>query len=277
MKALGLHIQLGHPPGIPCILPEKAFNDNFTIIGDHDLHNVTLDFCNCTTAQSHATQLLRFGLYPATVDDPRTATLFRVLERFHLLSFKSKVSAFEFYQSLVWETDNTASYLVKVSHFDYRMSKWLNKESRIVTLSSCRWFVNGGTLSCSREVAMVMIPLELRPPNQANLPLSALHALSLGVIFLNNGNWFLIISSEYSSSLLCLQTDSMNNRWLYRLFLGIDGNFWLKRKAVSNDEDNPSLGPGWSYFIERKAFQDHLEHAATPMEVGRQLPINSCY
>jgi hypothetical protein len=49
---------------------------------------------------SKTTQLLRARLFPSTVVDPKTAATFRVLETFQLLSFTSKVSAFEYYRSL---------------------------------------------------------------------------------------------------------------------------------------------------------------------------------
>ena len=46
--------------------------------------------------------------------------------------------------------------------------------------------------------------------------------------------------------------------WLYALFLGIDANFRLKRKKVSSDERDPSLGGGWAFFVEEKAYKEHL-------------------
>jgi len=114
LKALGLRVQLGHPVGEACILPVPAFNNDFVVIDDHGLHDVGVDFCGCTKIKPHTTQLLRCGWYPATVGDPKTAASFRLLERFHLLTCKSKALAFEFYHSLVRETDNISTYNVKV-------------------------------------------------------------------------------------------------------------------------------------------------------------------
>lgn len=49
--------------------------------------------------------------------------------------------------------------------------------------------------------------------------------------------------------------------WLYALFLAIDANFRLKRKKVSSEERDPSLGGGWSFFVEETAYKEHLaEH-----------------
>jgi hypothetical protein len=70
------------------------------------IHKVALDFCGCGTMQTHIKQLLCARLFPATVTDPKTAATFCVLEQFHVLSFESKASAFEFYQGLARLSDN---------------------------------------------------------------------------------------------------------------------------------------------------------------------------
>ncbi|KAG1792555.1 hypothetical protein EV424DRAFT_1475756 [Suillus variegatus] len=107
LKALGLRIQLGHPPGQTCPNPRRAFNDDFVVMDSHGIHEVFLDFCDCADAIAHVQQLLRVSWFPSTTADPKTAATFRLLEEFHLLSFESKVSAYEFYNALVRRTDNT--------------------------------------------------------------------------------------------------------------------------------------------------------------------------
>lgn len=107
LKTLGLHVQLGHKASERCVLPIKAFNDDFVLIDVGGIHSLSLDFCGCENAQSHMKQLLRVGWFPSTTSDPRTAATFRVLRQYHILSFESKVSAYQFYHSLVRQTDNT--------------------------------------------------------------------------------------------------------------------------------------------------------------------------
>ncbi|OAX30619.1 hypothetical protein K503DRAFT_728235, partial [Rhizopogon vinicolor AM-OR11-026] len=107
LKTLGLRVQLGHKANERCLLPVKAFNDDFVLIDIGGIHSLSLDFCGCENAQSHMKQLLRVGWFPSTTSDPRTAATFRVLRQYHILSFESKVSAYEFYHSLVRQTDNT--------------------------------------------------------------------------------------------------------------------------------------------------------------------------
>ncbi len=108
LKSLGLRHQLGHLDGV-CRLPQPAFNDDFVVIDIDGIHEVAIDYCGCQQSLAKVVQLLRARLFPSTVFDPKTAATFRVLETFQMLSFTSKVSAFEFYQALARRTDNTGT------------------------------------------------------------------------------------------------------------------------------------------------------------------------
>ncbi|KIJ10048.1 hypothetical protein PAXINDRAFT_62764, partial [Paxillus involutus ATCC 200175] len=79
----------------------------FVVVDTHDVHVLSLNFCNCEKSQGYIQQLLRISWYPATSSRPRTAATFRVLEHFHLLSLESKVSAYEYYNTLARLVDNT--------------------------------------------------------------------------------------------------------------------------------------------------------------------------
>ncbi|KIK34020.1 hypothetical protein CY34DRAFT_26941 [Suillus luteus UH-Slu-Lm8-n1] len=116
LKKLGLRIQLGHAIREICILPHKSFNDNFVLIDTNRIHEIAVDFCACETSQTHTTQLLRMGWFPSTTLDPRTAVMFRLLHHYHILSFESKASAYEFCHSLVRITDNVG--LIKKDHYE---------------------------------------------------------------------------------------------------------------------------------------------------------------
>ncbi|KIK35562.1 hypothetical protein CY34DRAFT_16941 [Suillus luteus UH-Slu-Lm8-n1] len=45
LKTLGLQVQLGHPIGQTCILPQPAFNNDFVLIDTNGIHELGLDFC----------------------------------------------------------------------------------------------------------------------------------------------------------------------------------------------------------------------------------------
>lgn len=108
MKELGLRIQLGHWHGATrrCSVPTQAIADDFVIIDVHGIHKVGLDYCGCGQGGHPTVQLLRARLWAATTTNPKTAATFSVLRKHHLMSFESKCSTLEFYQSLARDTDN---------------------------------------------------------------------------------------------------------------------------------------------------------------------------
>ena len=118
LKELGLRIQLGHPIGEKCLNPERAADDDFTVINAHGIQSVRIDFCGCgKSSQDHVIQLLRARLFPATIKYPKTAATFDCLETFEKLSYVSKISAFEFYQTASRLTDDTGTKTPKASLF----------------------------------------------------------------------------------------------------------------------------------------------------------------
>jgi len=121
LKSLGLRIRLGHLNGI-CSLPQPAFNDDFVVIHTNGIHEVAIDYCGCQQSIPKTIQLLRARLFPSTVIDPKTAATFKVLDTFQMLSFTSKVSAYEFYQALARRTDNTGTSTPSVRFHVRRMS-----------------------------------------------------------------------------------------------------------------------------------------------------------
>jgi hypothetical protein len=110
LRELGLRKQLNHPPGERCLNPIRCAEDGFWVIDTSGLHNIAVDFCGCgKDDQRYTIQLLRSRLYPATVTQPHSAATFEVLKFFELLSYESKCSAFEIYQTLSRLTDNTGT------------------------------------------------------------------------------------------------------------------------------------------------------------------------
>lgn len=149
LKTLGLRIQLGHKGSEQCLLPNKAFNDDLTLIDIGGIHPLALDFCGCEKAQSHVKQLLRAGWFPSTTSDPRTAAMFRVLRQYHVLSFESKASAYEFYHSLARQTDNTGLLKPKVRFLvECVVSQLIRYFCRTDMNLLCVWYGSGDIWRC---------------------------------------------------------------------------------------------------------------------------------
>ena len=56
------------------------------------------------------------------------------------------------------------------------------------------------------------------------------------------------------------------------MFIAIDANFRLKRRAVSNETRDPALGSGWGYFVEDSDYRAHLREYVDQDEV-RSTPF----
>lgn len=95
--------------------PVSCADDDFVVLDLTGIHEVGVNFCHCTKADDPTKQLLRAKWFPATVKEPKTAATFACLEFFHLLTFESKASVFEFHNTLSRLTDNARAKNVPVS------------------------------------------------------------------------------------------------------------------------------------------------------------------
>ncbi|KAJ7037089.1 hypothetical protein C8F04DRAFT_1180815 [Mycena alexandri] len=235
LKDLGLRIQLGHwdPADPRCAAPDSAAGEAFVIVDSDGVHEVALDFCGCGPGGAKSRQLLRAGLYAATGVNPRTAATFGLLRRFHLLSLESKISAYEFYNSLARGTNNTGiEPLAKVGdnhsyrgHWSLRPAQdryheFLRMTRQWRSLQMLKRAGRGhdptGPMGTAPGECALLCPACPQPGK--NLP----------------ENW---------------ENAPDSVKFIYALFLAMDANFRLKRKDVSSEEADPGLGSGWSFFL----------------------------
>ncbi|KAJ7434249.1 hypothetical protein B0H11DRAFT_2258549 [Mycena galericulata] len=228
LKELGLRIQLGHwhDRDRRCPAPRPASGDDFVIVDSHGVHKVGLDFCGCSSQGSglETVQLLRAQLFPATTSNPRTAATFTGLHRFHLLSFESKCSAYEYYHSLVRESDNTGLKAVRDRYHEFlRMTReW--RHLQMLTRSG-RGHDPAGVANTKDGECALLCPACPQPGK--NLP----------------EGW---------------ETFPEEKQFLFALFLAMDANFRLKRKDVSSEEKDPGLGKGWSFYCDVQKYMEHV-------------------
>lgn len=121
LRDIGLRVQLGesHQPGTYCTFGRDIHKD-FVVLHTNGVHFVNVDFCGCSPTPGHPKldvyqQLLRADFYPATVLEPQTCATFEVMKLFHLLSLEGKVSAYHFYKTLHYRTENSGIEYVPVS------------------------------------------------------------------------------------------------------------------------------------------------------------------
>ncbi|KAJ7222855.1 hypothetical protein B0H12DRAFT_1241055, partial [Mycena haematopus] len=201
-----------------------AVDDDFVVIDIHQIHEVGVDFCGCETAQPRDVQLLRARWYPATGKSPRTAATFSVLRRYHLTTLESKCSVSEFYNSLSRGTDNTGTARVRDRYDELiRMTRqWRHLQ---MLKRTGRGHDPSGVEATKAGECAVLCPACPQPGK--NLP----------------PNW---------------QDAPEEKRFLYALFLAMDANFRMRRKKVSSEEADPSLGDGWSFFVKLAPYYEYL-------------------
>ena len=107
LKAAGLFMQLGHGSA-ECLMP-TAGPVIFTVIHVNSLHNVNVTFCGCSKSLGIPRwhQLMCIGWFPSTTTYPETCATFQTLWQCQLLTLCSKLSTFQFYDTLSHLTDGT--------------------------------------------------------------------------------------------------------------------------------------------------------------------------
>lgn len=235
------------------------------MIDVNGIHEIGLDFCECETAQIRYKQLLRARWYPATTTDPQTAATFSVLRLYHLLSFESKVSAYEFYHSLARCSDNTGLMAIRVHKisvylwfflkclFQDRYAPFMCMVHEWRHLRQLQQAGRGhdpsGVIATQAGKLAVICPACSQPGR--NLPEGWESAEP-------NLKWAAQIMQWNISERL-----TVYSRWRYALFIAIDTNFCLKRKAVSSDWVDPGLNTGWAYFVDEREYKSYLNDRVT--------------
>ncbi|KAL0568608.1 hypothetical protein V5O48_013381 [Marasmius crinis-equi] len=230
LASLGLIIQLAHPVGECCGLPEP-FRSGFTVVDLFGIQDVNINSCLCQredVAGNRLQQLLRFRLYPATVQTPGTAFSFRLLNLFHTMTLQGRVTLYDFYRSIEKRTDGTGTIRVK-DRYDvfvrvarqWRYLKQLRRGGIGNVLGQDLQNIEPGSLA----IRCIACP---RP--NVNLPDSWREAAK---------EW----------------------KFLYQKFIAVDACFRLKRRTVSSEQKDPGLYTGLAYFVPQAVYQEFARRA----------------
>lgn len=102
---------------------ERCHSDTvrtMTIVHEHGISEMKVRFCICppdgeTSAVPEPVQLLRFGLFPGSWKQPRTAFTINGLRDYHLLSLQCQITGIDFARYLQRSTNNVEPDEVTVS------------------------------------------------------------------------------------------------------------------------------------------------------------------
>ncbi|KAF8196616.1 hypothetical protein K438DRAFT_1585485 [Mycena galopus ATCC 62051] len=238
LHQLGLRVQLGHPNNQPCPFAHPG-REKFVVIALNGFHHVAVDFCQCRLSSSthRWEQLLAYGWFPATPDNPQSAITVSALRLFHAVSLHGKTTVYHFFNALAKITDNTGSRAFK-SRYQLvlrTVRQWRNLRALK------RGGMGNNPDRCASETRAGELAVDCLacPKAGVNLPTG----------------W---------------EQTPLEKRFLYTLFLAIDACFRLKRKKVSSWAADPSIQDGWAYFVPSVEYHEFVK------TLGDQKEMSTC-
>ncbi|KAL1713357.1 hypothetical protein EV715DRAFT_211820 [Schizophyllum commune] len=234
LKALGLRVNLNHPPDEFCMLAHAADKD-FTVIHDNGIHNVAVDFCHCAQGHniSHRQQLMRNGWWPATPTSPQTCATETCLRQFDKINALSKVAVYEYCRALQKLSDSGD---IKVPDKRRAFMNIVRQRRHIQLLKrGGRAHANDGVQTTQYGQLALRCPACPQPGR--NLP----------------SDWELASAAD---------------SFLYRLYLAQDANFRLQNTTASSEARDPPLGDGWAYFVPRGPYLDYIKRFVDEVDIS---------
>ena len=148
LKDIGLLVQLGHNGG-PCLSPGRR-NTKFVVCDVNGFHEVDVCFCSCRRSEEKSLlplqQVLRFGWFPATQEQPTTAFTFDLLNFLHQLNHQGKTSLYDFHRTLLRVTNNSIP-LSMVDLFMSLFSLYCSIKIFRIAMINCQLFLDSGVIS----------------------------------------------------------------------------------------------------------------------------------
>ncbi|KAJ7056324.1 hypothetical protein C8F01DRAFT_1029354 [Mycena amicta] len=231
-KSLRFCYQLGHQ-GRPCPLPRSP--QALVVIDTSGVFTLDVRLCGCSKSlrQDHIAQLMANEWYPATVSEMGTCSTFRALDLFRLLNVVGNISAHDFVGTLERLTDPTLLGKTPDRYRAFsRMARQYNflKRSKRAGLGHQAEGWNPDAEGVSADAVKpgaLAVECWACPRPGFNLPVG----------------W---------------ENCDPDDQFLYGLMLALDANFRLKNRLRANERHDPSLGSGWSYFVDDEPYKEHL-------------------
>ncbi|KAK0476553.1 hypothetical protein EDD18DRAFT_1115322 [Armillaria luteobubalina] len=179
-------------------------------------------------------QLIRAELFPATVDQPKTCTSFRVLEQYQALLGSGKMLAYKFHQGLSHMTDATGICKPKSKYTSLGCMVRQFAHIKMMKRGSRGNVWNGIKATLPGELATLCPAC---PHPGINLP----------------ADW---------------ESTPLEYKFLYILILALDANFHLKNLYRSSWDRDPGLHTGLAYFVEPTKYLKHVSAYVTQKDIS---------
>lgn len=232
LKSLGVVVYLDHHT--KCPHPQQC-HSKLRVLDSSGVHDVNVLFCGCPSAKPHYIQLLRRGLYPATIGQGKIGTVatFRYLEQLHLLTLTTKASVYDFYRAISKMTDNTG---LKVVPWRYKGLMRMCLQWRHLKLLKRHGRGNESSGVAGTREGDLVVPCLSCPHPGINLA----------------AGW----------------QEDVKNRDHYSLMVTEDANFRLKEQLVSSHSRDPGLVDGLGYFVGREKYEEYVISRASEADVS---------
>ncbi|PBK64790.1 hypothetical protein ARMSODRAFT_1022781 [Armillaria solidipes] len=222
LQSLGLHIQLGHA-GRECDAIHEGPSD-FTVLHTNGIHQIAIDFCNCSQRLQHHEQLLRFRWFPATVHQPQTCATFAVLNNFQTMNHAGKLSAWEHFVTLINLMDNLGILMRKPLYTAYLRMIREYRHIQMMKRFGRGHFDEG-----------------IKSTGQGELVLPCLGCPQPGIN----------MEIEWVD-------EKEEDGYLNHPVLSADANFRMNEYFRGTDTSDPGLHTGLAYYVEQKGYRAHL-------------------
>ncbi|EPS97785.1 hypothetical protein FOMPIDRAFT_1078663, partial [Fomitopsis schrenkii] len=195
----------------------------YTVTHTNGIHRVPIHQCWCPHQPDTVSQLLRAGLFPATLERPESAFTFDLLRQWDIHFLSSKKGAYDYFEALRRLTDNSGTKTVKNR---YRELNIAGRVWQHVTALKRAGLHHGLTLSNRRS--SMTVPCLACPWPDINMP----------------KNW---------------RDTPPDLAYIHACELGGDGNHGLQKKRKCDDPEDVSLCEGKGYFVDPATMKSYLE------------------
>ncbi|KAI0323717.1 hypothetical protein GY45DRAFT_1264149, partial [Cubamyces sp. BRFM 1775] len=239
---LGLVIYLNHNGDVCYSSPGPR---KMTVVHEHGIHAAAIAFCHCQDDTTGALvpeplQLIKFGLFPGSWQQPLTAYTINGLRDYHLLSLQSPITALDYITYLRRVTDNVQSDEAKDRYRE------LNTAMREFTF-----------LRSARRAGQEPAPILAAGSLAVSCPACPQPHMNM------TEGW---------------NERPAEEDYLNMLFYSVDGNFHHNQKMKPMDPEDFPLTQGAGYFVNEVDFAEYQERMKPPKkEASRPLtPISTC-
>ncbi|KAJ7791595.1 hypothetical protein B0H14DRAFT_3500285 [Mycena olivaceomarginata] len=237
LEEMGLVYQLGHG-GMPCPYPDSRML-TMTVIHLPVVHRVKYRYCKCQRAadSTNIQQCLRNKWYPATITDPATCATFSTLETFRLQNVVGNMNVHDFITAIEWRTKSTSS--AGMDWIPHRYKEFMRMSRQWAFLMRIKRVGLAHTAAGLAATApkQAAVHCWACPHDKRNLP----------------PDW---------------RDVDPKFRFLYMLLVALDANFKLKNRIRTNEHPDPSLGPGWAYFVNPEKYRRHIKNYVPEKDVS---------